>query len=193
MFRRLRPHLTYANVVASLALFIALGGASYAAIQLPPGSVGTQQLKNHAVTLVKIGREARGALRGRPGPLGPGGPRGPVGPKGPQGPPGTTRAFGEVRADGTLTESRGAPSVTHASAGRYCLTVPGIDPSTETIGITLNVQSSFDTAPPTEQSGDGIVCPVGTWEIATGKLLAPGGAGPVHFLNADQPFSFIAP
>ena len=37
----LRRHLTYANVVASLALFLALGGAAYAATQLPQNSVGT--------------------------------------------------------------------------------------------------------------------------------------------------------
>jgi hypothetical protein len=37
----LRRHLTYANVVASLALFLALGGAAFAATQLPRNSVGT--------------------------------------------------------------------------------------------------------------------------------------------------------
>jgi len=36
--------LTYGNVVATLALFVALGGASYAAIALPANSVGTRQL-----------------------------------------------------------------------------------------------------------------------------------------------------
>jgi hypothetical protein len=33
--KRFRFHLSYANVVATLALFVALGGASYAATQLP--------------------------------------------------------------------------------------------------------------------------------------------------------------
>jgi hypothetical protein len=41
MFARVRPRLTYANVLASLALFVALGGSSYAALQLPKASVGT--------------------------------------------------------------------------------------------------------------------------------------------------------
>ena len=50
----LRPKLTYANVVATLALFIALGGASYAATQLSKNSVGTKQLKNNAVTVKKL-------------------------------------------------------------------------------------------------------------------------------------------
>lgn len=45
------PRLTYANVVATLALFIALGGASYAAIVLPANSVGPRQLQTAAVHL----------------------------------------------------------------------------------------------------------------------------------------------
>jgi hypothetical protein len=36
--------LSYANVVATLALFIALGGGAYAAFALPADSVGTRQL-----------------------------------------------------------------------------------------------------------------------------------------------------
>jgi hypothetical protein len=44
-------HLTYANVMATTALFISLGGASYAAITLPAGSVGRKQLRSGAVGL----------------------------------------------------------------------------------------------------------------------------------------------
>ncbi len=35
--------------VGSLALFIALGGVSYAAIRLPANSVGAKQIKTNAV------------------------------------------------------------------------------------------------------------------------------------------------
>ena len=42
------------NLVAYLALFVALGGTSYAAATLGAGSVGTRQLKNHSVTPVKL-------------------------------------------------------------------------------------------------------------------------------------------
>jgi hypothetical protein len=52
--KRLRPKLTYANVIATLALFLALGGGAYAASQLPKNSVGTKQLKKSAVTAAKI-------------------------------------------------------------------------------------------------------------------------------------------
>jgi hypothetical protein len=52
---RLRSAVTYANVLSTVAVFIALGGASYAAISLPTNSVGTAQIRNGAVTLPKLG------------------------------------------------------------------------------------------------------------------------------------------
>src|ERR671922_1212037 len=54
MWARVRPRLTFANVIAVLAQFIALGGGSYAALQVPKGSVGTKQLKRNAVTSPKV-------------------------------------------------------------------------------------------------------------------------------------------
>lgn len=48
------PKLTYANVMATVAVFIALGGASYAAVKLPNNSVGTRELKRNAVSTAKI-------------------------------------------------------------------------------------------------------------------------------------------
>ena len=59
--RSIAKHLTFANVVACLALFVALGGASYAAFKLPKNSVGTKQIKNNAVTAAKI---KNGAITG---------------------------------------------------------------------------------------------------------------------------------
>lgn len=52
-----RPHLNYANVIATIALFVALGGAAIAA-GLPKNSVGTTQLKRGAVTAAKLKRAA---------------------------------------------------------------------------------------------------------------------------------------
>jgi hypothetical protein len=42
------------NLVGYIALFVALGGTSYAAVSLPAGSVGTAQLRNGAVTSKKL-------------------------------------------------------------------------------------------------------------------------------------------
>jgi hypothetical protein len=44
--------------LALLALFVALGGTSYAAVNLPVNSVGTKQLKRNAVTAKKIRKDA---------------------------------------------------------------------------------------------------------------------------------------
>jgi hypothetical protein len=54
----LRPRLTYANVTATLALFVALGGGAYAATVLPANSVGPTQLKKNAVSTAKIKNNA---------------------------------------------------------------------------------------------------------------------------------------
>ena len=58
MKRRLRAP-SPALVIALIALFVALGGTSYAAINaLPKNSVGTKQLKKNAVTSAKIKNKA---------------------------------------------------------------------------------------------------------------------------------------
>jgi hypothetical protein len=62
--KHLSGKLTYANAMATIAVFIALGGASYAAITLPKNSVGTEQLKKGAVTATKLSKSARATLAG---------------------------------------------------------------------------------------------------------------------------------
>ena len=90
--------LSYANVTSSLALFLALGGVSWAAATLPANSVGKRQLKDDAVTGQKVANGslqvadfARGAL-----PAGPQGPAGPAGAAGAAGPAGAIGAAGAV-------------------------------------------------------------------------------------------------
>jgi hypothetical protein len=53
-----RPRLTYANVTATLALFVALSGGAYAATALPANSVGSKQLKKSAVETADIKNNA---------------------------------------------------------------------------------------------------------------------------------------
>lgn len=53
-----RPRLSYANVTSTLALMVALGGTSYAAIHLPKNSVGSKQIKNGAVRSSDLGKNA---------------------------------------------------------------------------------------------------------------------------------------
>ena len=85
MRNRPRPRLTYANVIATLALFLALGGgAAFAASTLGKNSVGGKQLKRNAVTGAKVKDGSLAAADFKPGQL-PAGERGPVGERGPQG------------------------------------------------------------------------------------------------------------
>jgi hypothetical protein len=54
---RVVTHLK-SNVIAYLALFVALGGTSYAALRIPAHSVGNRQLKNHSVSPDKLDRSS---------------------------------------------------------------------------------------------------------------------------------------
>ena len=56
--KQIRKRLTYANVMSSIAVFLVLGGAAFAAAQLPKNSVGKKQLKANAVTTAKIKKNA---------------------------------------------------------------------------------------------------------------------------------------
>ncbi|MGH2909202.1 MAG: hypothetical protein ACRDK8_07905 [Solirubrobacteraceae bacterium] len=57
--KRFLPHLTYANVVSTLCLFLLLGGSSaLAATELAKNSVGTKQIKRNAVATAKIKNRA---------------------------------------------------------------------------------------------------------------------------------------
>lgn len=116
-------------VVACLALLVALGGTSVAAVnQLARNSVGTPQLRNGAVTNPKIRNGAvtspkirnnsinsskvanRSLLRVdfAPGQL-PAGPTGPQGPAGPAGPAGAAGAAGVIGAITVRTQSTSIP------------------------------------------------------------------------------------
>jgi hypothetical protein len=85
------------NAVAYVALFIALGGTSYAALRLPANSVGNKQLKNGAVTAAKVKPHSLLARNFKPGQL----PRGPIGPQGAKGDAGSAGAQGPKGDPGT--------------------------------------------------------------------------------------------
>jgi hypothetical protein len=65
---RLRRHFTYANVMATLAVFIALGGSSYAALNLTgrdikDGSLTHRELKRNTLGGTKIRESKLGKVR----------------------------------------------------------------------------------------------------------------------------------
>jgi len=105
-----------ATVIACLALAVALGGTTYAAVVLPANSVGTPQLKNDAVTSPKIKNGSLLAADFKKGqiPPGPAGPAGSTGPTGPTGPPGP---YPDTLASGKTVRGAFNMGGTAASAG----------------------------------------------------------------------------
>jgi hypothetical protein len=151
---QLRHHLSYANVVASLALFVALGGGAYAAINLPRNSVGAKQLRPHSVGRSELGngavtgravksrslgvsdlsRSARRSLRGSTGPAGP--------------PGSPAAAYRAVISTGGDPVSGNASGVVHpAGTGDYVVRFP-VDVSACTLIATLGNVRGVVTPPP---------------------------------------------
>lgn len=114
----LRQRLSYANVMATLAFFLALSGGAYA-LSVPRNSVGPKQLRKNAVTNVKIkkgslsldrfSKKARQSLK----------VAGAKGDTGATGPPGLARAYGHV-VSGVLDTARDSRGIVSARAsGAY--------------------------------------------------------------------------
>ncbi len=55
LLQALGRKLTYANVMATIAVFLALGGGAYA-LTIPRDSVGTAQIKDRGVKSVDLGK-----------------------------------------------------------------------------------------------------------------------------------------
>ena len=124
--RRFGGRLSYANVVATLALFLALGGGAYAAFKLPKASVGSRELKSAAVTPSKVARATIAQFKGQKGDPGPAGPQGPQGPQGSAGPPGPAGQSGPPGDRGPST----ADTVTagNVSIGTTDTILAGVEP-----------------------------------------------------------------
>jgi hypothetical protein len=149
MRRILRHRPSPAMVIACIALGVALGGTSVAAVNaLPRNSVGTKQLKKNAVTSPKVknrsllavdfkaGQLPRGA-QGPTGPTGPTGATGATGAQGIQGPLGPGARWALIRADGVILDQSGGISVTSSmNAGSYWINM-GTDVSRQLILTTI--------------------------------------------------------
>ncbi len=110
-------------VIATLALFIVVGGSATAAglingKDIKPGTVTAKQIKNKSVTEAKLAPSAVDALQGPAGPPGAVGPVGPAGAAGAPGQPGqdgvvspltATIEYAELGGDATILRLEPAP------------------------------------------------------------------------------------
>jgi hypothetical protein len=147
--------------MATIAVFIALGGVSYAAVTLPRNSVRSAQLAKgavrnsdlakNAVTGQKVKDRSLRAVDFRSGEL-PAGPRGPQGAKGDPGAPGSARAYAHVTRTGTgdfvldSARSKNVVNVTLPSTGnndRPCLILPASINASAAVAIgTVDAQNT---------------------------------------------------
>jgi hypothetical protein len=149
-FAHLRRRLTYANVMATIAVFIALGGTSYAVVELSKSQVKTKHIAKNAVTTGKVkdgsllGKDFKAGqlVAGAPGPAGPAGTQGTQGSKGDPGAkgdkgdagPGTRMVSSEVL--GGYTTVIGT-TCTNYVGGAVTIDVPG--PGRVLVDATTNV------------------------------------------------------
>ena len=131
-----------ALVISCVALALALGGTSFAAVSaLPKNSVGTSQLKASAVTSAKVKNRTllRADFAAGQLPAGPAGPTGPIGPAGPAGPAGLS---GLERVD-TTSASNSVTSKTQATTCPTGKRLLGGGVRLNPLLAQLNVQQAF--------------------------------------------------
>ena len=173
MRQRIRSHVTYANVTATLALFLVLSGGTAAALSgsnsvfsddiandtfssptegvgglvaadLRSGSVGTSEVANGSIASADLAPAARGA-----------------------------RAYGRVSSLGVLSRSKNVVSVTSPETGIHCIKfAASIDPSTAVLIVGQDFSNTgtipaVDNASVVGWDAFGIGCPSGTFSVQT--------------------------
>ena len=125
------PRPSPAMFIACLALLVALGGTSVAAVKVlaPRNSVGSAQVINKSLLPIDFKTPPKGprGLRGPAGIPGPAGPSGPAGAKGDKGDKGdagasATALWAVVDPAGVLVRNKGVSSASRTGTGTYIVT-----------------------------------------------------------------------
>jgi hypothetical protein len=162
-------------IISLVALFVTLGGTSYAAITLAPkNSVGSAQVINGSLLKKDLNKKTIAALkgnRGARGPAGAAGAAGAAGPAGPAGPAGATGAAGAAGAAGAT-----------GPAGPFPATLPSGKTLTGQFGVSGIATGAGQRA----EEGISFAFPFAA--APTPHVIAPGGAA-----TAQCPGSFANP
>ncbi len=168
------------NTLAMLALFLALGGTTYAASTALIGknTVASPQVVNGSLQTKDLSAKARKALKGNRGLRGLTGAKGATGAAGVQGVKGDTGAAGTARAYAEVDDTtpsfvaartNGFTAVTRTGTGTYCLTATGID--ARTVASVAAVDYGISSVPGVaEVRGSGLGCATGQFEVETFNL-----------------------
>jgi hypothetical protein len=166
MVRRIRTwRPSHTTVAAYMALFVALGGTSYAAVKLPRNSVGGKQIKPNAVSSSKV---KNGSLRLADFGAG----QVPAGPRGADGAPGTPGADGSPGADGT--------AAAFARVGAAGLLDGGSPPQNKNV-VQANIQ--HDAVAGSTTTGPGVYCIGGLSFAPRSAMVTPDSAGALGTTN----------
>ncbi|WP_146175346.1 hypothetical protein [Paraconexibacter algicola] len=178
MIDRCKANLSYANVMATFAVFVALGGSSYAAITLPRNSVGDKQIRTAAVRSSEVrdrslgvrdlSLDARKSLRGVAGPAGPAGTQGPAGQS-------ATAFFAVVAPSGSFVRGNASSGGKAGGFGSYNVVFP-----TPVSGCGFAATLASTDGSPT-QGGRVTVADSGSGGVAVQTFDAAGTAADLGF------------
>jgi hypothetical protein len=148
MLRKLRPRLTYGNVTATLALFLALGGGAYAAIDLVGrNDIQSKHIKKGQVKGVDVAEETLNNV-----------PR---------------AIYANVDSDGDVTRARGISSsdvAVGSSPDTYCFRNLPFEPRGAQAAIDYS-EANLEDSEIHFDVGSVFECPAGTQAFVWG----PGG------------------
>lgn len=176
--------------MACLALFVALGGAGYAALRLPKNSLGSAQLKKGAVTPKKLSAGTRSRLQGPPGAPG---PRGETGPRGAQSEPGpAVRILPSGQTEEGAWAASGAMGSFVMTAISFSPPLPGSIPEADE--VYLGEGKTNARCPGQGRAQPGVLCVYTGFETAVtfGGFLTPSG-NPGHAADVPGVAFFFTP
>ena len=186
--RRIRRHLTFANVASAIALFVALGGGTAVALNgsntvftddivndhvysadvrndnLSGGGLGAPDLRPNSVGGSEVTNSSLGIGDLAPAARG-------------------ARAYGDVSSGGFLSKSKNVTGVSNPSAGKFCITLAA---NINLDGAVLVVSPDFATTGTSAGSANPAV--VEWYSAAPGGVGCPSGTAPVltFTYNGDE-------